>query len=42
VAEPNLEGKPSKKTWAKVFLVFFVIAVLMFWMTCASLGLPFP
>ncbi len=42
MAEPNVQGNPSKKTWAKVFLVFFIIAIFMFWMTCASFGLPFP
>ena len=41
LAEPNVPGKPSKGTLAKVFLVFLVIAVIFTWMTCASFGLPF-
>ena len=42
MAEPNVPGKPAKSTLLKVFLVFFLIALIFTWMTCASLGLPFP
>lgn len=42
MAEPNVPGKPEKSTVLKVFLVFFLIAIIFAWMTCASFGLPFP
>ena len=40
MAEPNVSGKPQKSTYAKVALAVLILAVIMVWMTCASLGLP--
>lgn len=40
VAEPNVPGKPTKGTLAKVFLVLFLLALIFSWVTCASLGMP--
>lgn len=40
MAEPNVEGKPSKGTYAKILLVALVIAILFTWMFCAALGMP--
>ena len=42
MAEPNVPGRPTKGTMAKVFLVFLVLALIFVWMTCASLGMPVP
>lgn len=41
MAEPNVEGKPTKKTYAKLFLILLVLAILFSWMFCAAIGIPF-
>lgn len=40
MAEPNVQGKPTKGTYFKIVLVLLLLALLATWMTCAALGMP--
>lgn len=41
MAEPNVQGKPDKGTYLKVFLILLAIVILFSWMFCAAIGIPF-